>query len=141
MPSKHVTIWAAIKSYLKLYPSLPMVAYGGESFDPPHTNGIADPYFIVDDLRFDPVRKYQNSSGQNWHTGNLVIGVMCPLEWTDYQKGEYAGRVADYFEQDTAMSYGTVTMRVSRQAAVSNVGYRDGDMFRIPVMVPWEGWA
>lgn len=136
MASKHAKIWKAIKTYLEAYPSLPPVRYGGGSFDPP-----SGAYFIVDDVRFDGRRIYTETAGQNWHTGDLIIGVMVPLQWTDLQSANYAGEIADYFVQDTPMTYDGVEVRVARQPTVSGAGYRDGDRFRIPVIVPWEGFV
>ena len=138
MPSRHAKIWKAIKTYLELYPSLPMVAYGGEGFTPPDDS--LTPYLIVDDLRFDAVRLYSDAQ-ENWQSGNLVINVMVPIPWSDLQSAEYAGAIADYFAQDTKMEYDGASVMVSRQPTVSGAGYRDGDMFRIPVIVPWAGYG
>jgi hypothetical protein len=113
-----------------------MVAYGGESFDPPD-----GPYLIADDVRLNGIRRYQASDSENWQTGDLIIGVMVPLNWTDMQSAEYAGRIADYFAQDLLMAYDGVELRVARNPVVSGAGYRDGNRFRIPVVVPWEGWV
>lgn len=137
MPSKHATIWKALKDHLEAYPALPFVAYGGQSFEPPDNA----PYLIVDDVRFDAQRKYQNTDAPTWQTGTLSIGVMCLLQWDDMQTAEYAGRIADYFAQDSVMMYDGVTLRVSRQPTVSGAGYRDGDRFRVPILVAWEGFA
>lgn len=137
MPSKHATVWKALKSHLEAYPALPFVAYGGQSFDPPDNA----PYLIVDDVRFDAQRKYHETDAATWQTGTLSINVMCLLQWTDLQAAEYVGKLADYFAQDSAMSYGGVTVRVSRQPTVSGAGYRDGDRFRVPLLVAWEGWV
>lgn len=138
MASKQAKVWKALKTYLEAYQSLPLVAYGGQSFTPPSDGGV---YFIVDDLRFGSDRKYQNTSAPTWQTGSLVVHCMVPLEWDDLQSAEYAGQVADYFAQDTAMTFDGVTIKVSRQPTVEGVGMRDGDMFRIPILIPWEGWV
>ena len=115
-----------------------MVTYGGESFTPP-SDGMT-PYLIVDDLRFDAVRLYSDAQ-ENSQSGNPVINVMVPIMWSDLQSAEYAGAIADYFAQDAKMEYGGASLMVSRQSTVSGAGYRDGDMFRIPVVVPWEGYG
>lgn len=138
MPSKHAKIWKALKTHLEAYPSLPPVAYGGQSFDPPVDGG---PYLIVDDVRFDAQRKYQNTDAPTWQTGNLTIGVMVPLSYDDLQTAEYAGSIADYFAQDTPMTYGDVTVKVSRTPTVSGAGYRDDGYFRVPLVIPWEGFV
>ena len=141
MASNHAKIWKALKSHLELYPDLPFVAYGGEPFTPPSTNGVTEPYFIVDDVRFDGERKYQGTPSRIWHTGVLSISIMIPLHWDDLQSSEYAGAIADYFTQDDAMTFEDVTVKVSRTPTISGAGFRDGDMFRIPVLVPWEGFV
>lgn len=138
MASKHVTVWKALKAYLESMPDIPQVAYGGASFDPP-SDGAQ--YLIVDDVRFDAQRKYLGTSAPTWQTGSLMIGVMIPLIWDDIQSAEYAGKIADYFEQDTKMTHDGITVSVSRQPTVSGAGYRDGNMFRIPLVIPWEGWV
>ena len=141
MPSKHAKVWKALKDHLEAYPDIPPVKYGGQSFDPPSTGGVADPYFIVDDVRLEGRRIFQDTDTKNWHSGNLAVGVMCPLWWDDLQTAEYAGRLADYFSQDTTMTYSDVTVKVAKQPTVSTAGYRDGDMFRLPVLVEWEGFV
>lgn len=138
MPSKHAKVWKALKDYLEGYPDIPMIAYGGQSFTPPDDG---DAYLIVDDVRFDAQRKYHNTDAPTWQTGNLAINVMVPLWYDTLQSAEYVGRIADYFSQDTPMTYSDVTIKVSQQPTVSGAGYRDGGYFRVPLLVRWEGWV
>lgn len=139
MPSKHANIWKALKTHLEDYPYRPdMIAYAGNSFIPPSST---EPYWIVDDLRFEPVRMYQGTAASNWHEGSLMVHVMAVIEWSDLAKAEYAGALCDYFHQDTTMFYGGSRVRVSSQPYVSQAGYRDGDHFRMPVNIRWEGWG
>ena len=135
MASKDAEIWAAVRNYLEAYPDLPTdVVYPGESFDNPDPQ---TPYLIIDDIRYDPLRRYY--SGSNWRTGSLMIMVMVPLQWTYAQRVEYAGKIADYFAQDAAMSFGGVSLQVSQQPGLSGAGYRDGSHFRVPMDIRWEG--
>ena len=135
MASRDAEIWAAVRNYLEAYPDLPAdVVYPGEEFD--DVDPLM-PYLIVEDLRFDPLRRYY--TGSNWRTGSLMIMVMCPLKWTYAQRLEYAGGIADYFEQDAVMTFGDVAMRVSQQPTLSGAGYRDGSHFRVPLDCKWEG--
>lgn len=138
MPSNHAKIWKALKTYLEGYPTLPMVAYGGQSFDPPVS--AETPYMIVDDVRFDAQRKYLGTNAPAWQTGNLAVHVMVPLSYDDIQSAECVGKIADYFVQDTPMTYDDITIKVSRPATVSGAGYRDVGYFRVPILVSWEGW-
>ena len=141
MPSKNASIWAAVKNFLEAYPNLPAVYYGGQSFDPPLDGALVEPYIIVDDVRFDGQRKYHGSGDANWHSGELSINTMTPLSWGDLQHAEFIGDIADYFAQDSKMTYGDVTVKVSRNPTVSGAGYRNVDMWRQVVMVPWEGFV
>lgn len=135
MASRDAEIWAAVRDFLEDYPSLPAtVVYPGETFDDPDP---LTPYLIVEDLRYDPLRVYWQ--GPNWRTGSLMIMVMAPLQWAYAQQIEYAGRIADYFAQDSVMSFGDVTLRVAQQPTLSGAGYRDGSHFRVPLDVRWEG--
>lgn len=137
MASRHAKIWKALKDHLEAYPGLPTdVVYGGQSFDEP--NPLV-PYMIVDDVRFDPGRRYWR--GVEWHTGSLAVHCMVPLQWDDLQSAEFAGSLADYFEPDAVMAYDDMSVRVAKQPAVSGAGYRDGSHFRLPVLVYWEGWG
>ena len=137
MPSKNHGVFMALKTYLESYPDIPDVVYGGDTFTPPTSGDQKLPFLIVDDVRFDPSRIYHDSDGPNWHTGNLAIGVMIPLYWSAEQKAQYAGAIADYFAQDTQMG----PVSVSRDPTVNGTGYRDNDMTRIPILVPWEGFV
>lgn len=140
MPSKHAKIWAALKNHLELYPNKPSyISYPSESFTPP-TDAVT-PYWIVEDLRFDPLRIYYGSDCANWMTGSLFVNCMVPLNWTNTQSAEYAGALADYFKQDTPMGYDDIEVKVSNQPLISSAGYRDGDRWRVPVSIGWEGWA
>lgn len=135
MASRDAEIWAAVRNYLEAYPDLPAdVVYPGETFDDVDP---VTPYLIVEDLRFDPLRRYY--TGANWRTGSLMIMVMVPLQWTYAQRIEYAGRIADYFSEDAVMSFGDVELRVAQQPTLSGAGYRDGSHFRVPLDVRWEG--
>lgn len=135
MASRDAKIWAAVRDYLAAYPSLPAtVVYPGEAFDDPDP---LLPYLIVDDLRFAPLRRYY--AGPNWNTGSLMVHCMVPLDWTYSQSIEYAGKIADYFAEDSEMTFDDVTLRVAQQPAISQAGYRDGSHFRVPVAVSWEG--
>lgn len=137
MASRHAKIWKALKDHLEAYPDLPStVVYGGQSFDNPDP---LVPYMIVDDVRFDPERKYW--AGKEWHTGSLAVHCMVPLQWDDLQSAEYAGSLCDYFEVDAVMSYDDTSLRVSKQPAVSGAGYRDGSHYRLPCLIMWEAWA
>lgn len=139
MPSKHAKIWVALKTHLEAYSKKPSyIAYPSESFNPP--NDAITPYWIVDDLRFDPLRIYYGSDCGNWLTGSLFVNCMIPLSWTSVQTAEYAGAVADYFKQDTEMAYDDMSVRVSNSPLVSS-GYRDGDRWRVPVTIRWEGFG
>lgn len=135
MASKDAEIWAAVRDFLLAYPDLPAdVVQPGDTFsdvDP------LSPYLIIDDVRFDPLRRYY--TGSNWRTGSLMIMVMVPLQWTYSQRVEYAGKIADYFAQDAVMSFGDVLLNVSQQPTVSGAGYRDGSHFRVPLDIRWEG--
>lgn len=135
MASRDAEIWAAVRDYLEGYTALPStVVYPGDSYNDVN---VLSPYLIVDDLRYDPQRIYWK--GANWRTGSLIVMCMLPLEWTYAQKIEYAGRLADYFAEDTFMTFGSVSLRVSKQPTISGAGYRDGSHFRLPVDIRWEG--
>lgn len=137
MASKDAEIWVAVRDFFNAYPDLPSnVVYPGDTFD-----GVDPviPYIILDDLRYDPQRVYWQ--GANWRTGSLMVMVMLPIPWTYPQKLEYAGKIADYFAEDSVMSYGDVTLRVAQQPTLSQAGYRDGSHFRMPVDVRWEGFV
>ena len=135
MASKDAEIWAAVRNYLEAYPDLPAdVVYPGEGFDNPDPTV---PYLIIDDIRYDPLRRYY--SGSNWRTGSLMIMVMVPLQWAYTQRVEYAGKIADYFAQDAVMTFGSVSLQVAQQPGLSGAGYRDGSHFRVPMDIRWEG--
>lgn len=135
MASRDAKIWAAVRNFLEGYADLPAnVVYGGEAFNAPDPQA---PYLIVDDFRFQPERTY--FTGRNWNTGNLMIHCMIPLEWTYTQSIEYAGRIADYFAEDSLMVFDDVSLQVAQQPTISGAGYRDGSHYRIPLVVPWEG--
>ena len=135
MASNDAKIWVAVRNYLETYPGLPSdVVYPGESFNNPDPTV---PYLIIDDIRYDPLRRYY--TGSNWRTGSLMIMVMLPLEWTYAQRIEYAGKIADHFAQDTVMIYDDLSLRVAQQPTLSGAGYRDGSHFRVPLDVRWEG--
>lgn len=135
MASRDAKIWLAVRNYLQAYPDLPAsVVFPGDSFD--DVDPLV-PYIIVDDMRFDPLRRYY--TGSNWRTGALMVHCMIPLSWTYAQRIEYAGGVADYFDQDAIMQYDDVLLRVAQQPTLSGAGYRDGSHFRLPIDVRWEG--
>lgn len=135
MASRDAEIWAAVRDFLLAYPDLPAdVVQPGDSFD---AVDPLVPYLILDDVRFDPLRRY--FTGANWRTGSLMIMVMVPLQWTYAQRVEYAGRIADYFEQDSVMSFGSVALHVARKPTVDGAGFRDGSHFRMPLNIQWEG--
>lgn len=137
MASKDANIWAAVRDYLEGYPGLPAtVVYPGEPFDAPEP---LTPYLIIDDLRFDPDRVYWR--GPNWRTGALMVHAMVPLDWTYTQRIEYSGAIADYFAEDSVMSFDDVSIRVSREPTLSETGYRDGSHFRLPLDIRWEGFV
>lgn len=137
MASRDAEIWVAVRDYFNDYPDIPSdVVYPGDTFDDvdPLT-----PYIILDDLRYDPQRVYWQ--GANWRTGSLMIMVMVPLQWTYTQRIEYAGKITDYFAEDSVMQFGDVTLRVAQQPTLSQAGYRDGSHYRLPVRVDWEGFV
>lgn len=138
MASKNAKIYAALKAHLETYADLPDVRYGGQSFDPPSGLG---PYLIVDDLRYENRRLYQNTDGKTWHTGSLMIHSKTPIEWSDTQQAEYIGLIIDHFPQDTAMTFDDITIKVSQEPSVVNSGYRDKDMWRQTADVRWEGFV
>jgi hypothetical protein len=136
MPSNNARIYAALKGFLDAYPDVPFVAYGGTSFDPPDDGSE---YLIVDDVRFENLRKYQGSTAPDWETGNFAIHTMTPLWWSDLQHAEYIGRIQDYFAKDTPISYDGLTVKVGKKPSINNAGFRDGGMWRQTLMIPWEG--
>ena len=139
MASKHANIWKALKTHLEAYPGAPTgIVYGGENY---YDANPLVPYWIVDFVIFEPLRRYYSSNDPNWNTGSLIVNCMIPLDWDDLQSIEYAGAVADYFSQDTQMTFDGTTVCVSKQSQIDGGGMRDGDHLRIPVTVMWEGYA
>ena len=134
MARNNANIWNGIKTFLEAYTAAPaLIKYGGDSFDPPGPNV---PYWIVDYIPALPERLYYAGDDPHWNTGTVVVGCMIPIVWTDLQTQEYAGAIADYFAPDTEMGL----VRVGGQPMVSS-GFRDGDRFRVPVVVSWEGFV
>jgi len=137
--NRDLEIWLAFRSYLDAMPDVPFYATPLETFDPPVIGGLPQPYFIMTDVRFDNVRRFIDHADGNWRTGVMNIAVMTPVTWNYEQSLQYAGRIAEYFIEDTRLDYGDARLRVGKTPQVVNNSYRDGGMNRTPVNVFWEG--
>ena len=132
-------IWLALRDHADTYTGLPFVAYPSDEFTPPtDSNGLADVYWIYDDMRFDVPRKYVDTSGADNHRGEFQVHIMIPLRFNYEYLRQMSGQVVGHFPKDTRLVYDGLTAEITDTPKTIGASYRDGAYNRLPVIVRWR---
>jgi hypothetical protein len=91
------------------------------------------PFILVQDVRFDPVARYQGAQTVDEHRGMFSLAVMTPLAWTHTQSLGIAGLVRAHFPKTS--KYGPIEIL---QTPSAGTAYRDGAFNRLPVSIRWR---
>ena len=99
----------------------------------------ADEAFIFEqDVRFDNVRPHIDTGSSDWQTGVFSLAVMTPISWSYSQSLGIVGLIQDHFPKDLQITVSDVLVKITHKPQAIGNGYRDGNLFRIPVSIRWS---
>ena len=139
LATTELKIWLALRDHANTYTGLPFVAYPSDTFTPPtDASGLADTYWIYDDMRFDVPRRYVDTSGSDNHRGEFQVHIMIPLRFNYEYLRQMSGQVISHFPKDTRLVYDGLTVEITDTPKTIGASYRDGAYNRLPVIVRWR---
>ncbi|WP_404927153.1 DUF4128 domain-containing protein [Mesorhizobium sp. ORM16] len=137
MPSIETQIWLALKGRvqtLTLSPVLP-IAWPNEDFVKPITG-----YLRVTHVPNINRRLFIGSTDPHQRIGLLQIDVFAKKNQDASVAAEIAGRVAAWFPTDLQMTYGSISLRVTKAPDVAQP-IADDTHWQTPVTVSFEAFA
>ncbi|TPM39376.1 hypothetical protein FJ951_27095 [Mesorhizobium sp. B2-2-3] len=137
MPSIETQIWLALKGRvqtLTLSPVLP-IAWPNEDFIKPITG-----YLRVTHVPNINRRLFIGSTDPHQRIGLLQIDAFAKKNQDASVAAEIAGQVAAWFPTDLRMTYGAVSVRVTKAAEVAQA-IADDTHWQTPVTVAYECFA
>ena len=137
MGSQLENIQEALNSHLNSLQSANVVwPNAGASYTP--SPGI--PFLAVHNL-FLPTHQATlgEGGGENLVSGIYQIDAHVPegAGWSGLM--QKADQVIDYFKRGTSLTYGGVTVRITK--ATPEISIREGGWFRLPVSIYWEAFT
>ena len=131
MPTPETSIYIALKNRAFTLPTYPVIEPGAII---PLANA---PHILLSDVRNDKER--WSIAGDSIQSGTFMLTLMWPLVTpvTHVQLMEAAGLMAAHFPADLCLSFGGISIRVTRDSdALSS--YVDGAYRVVPVRVFWS---
>ena len=134
------SIWLAIKARIATLLPTYGKAYPGETFSPPYSGSALLPYLRIGRVSAVPARQ-MIADGQGYERqGFIIVTLVYPLGQAVEVYDQIAGTIAEYFNDDTKMRYGSVCVSVPSYPQVLE-GFEDMGYWTIPVRIPWRCFA
>lgn len=134
------SIWLAIKEHVELIPLMLPIAWPGETFEVPHSDGLPQPYLRVGRVSTDPTGVLIAYGEPHRRTGAVIVTLVYPLGQDISVYDQMAATIAAHFVDGTCMRYGGVLVTVPDYPHVQE-GYEDNGYWTVPVRIPWETFA
>lgn len=136
-PTINTSIWLALKSHIETIPLGFPIAWPGMTFELPHEKDSIKPYIRAGRVNATPTRQVIDNGKPYTRTGILILTLVHPLGQTTSVFDEYAGVIAEHFNDSATMRYGSVCVTIPEYPQVVE-GYEDGGYYNIPIRIPWR---
>lgn len=109
------------------------VAYPAENFEPDTKNG----FLIFNNMPNISERPSIANDENHYYNGIAQIDIMLPVGLhVNSRSVQLAGLIIDEFPESIRMEFEGITVRVTKRGDYA-AGYRDGNMWRVPVSIRW----
>ncbi|MBU4609134.1 DUF4128 domain-containing protein [Achromobacter sp. GG226] len=134
------SIWLALKARVESLPLGLPIAWPGQTFEVPHSNGVPSPYLRCGRVSVAPVRMMVADGMPHTRTGSLIVTLVHPLGQDVSVYDQMAASIAEHFKDGTPMGFGAVCVTVTSYPHVQE-GYEQDGWWTVPVRIPWRTFA
>lgn len=138
--SIEASIWLAIKERIETRLPAYGKAYPGETFTPPYSGSVLLPYLRIGRVSAVPARQFIDNGQGYDRQGFIIVTLVAPLGQDVAVYDQTAGQIAEHFNDETKMRFGSVCVSVPSYPQVLE-GFEDNGYWTVPVRIPWRCFA